>query len=253
MPEFTIDSLEAYLRHIPSSHEMECRVAFRGQDADYPLIPSIFRDGNACIGEDASWCSYEKTILRIFQREAVPSLIREPANLTEWIALAQHHWVPTRALDWSLSPLHALYFAVESFSKSDGVVWSFSATLFRFQAFKTYKELHEMEDVCFYMPRHEDQRMIAQNGCLTFHPLPKNNEPFPPFRPNADSTFDWSKSIIPYGLKEELLYKLDDLGINAHSIYPDLDGLAREIKQRIFRYQSQGAATIGRRFVQKLI
>lgn len=232
---------------------MECRVAFRGQEADYPLIPSIFRDGHACIGKDANWSSYEKTILRIFQREAVPSLTREPANLTEWIALAQHHGVPTRVLDWSLSPLQALYFAVESLSKLDGVVWSFSASLFRLQPFKTYKELHEMEDVWFFMPRHEDQRMTAQSGCLTFHPLPKNDEASPPFGPSADSAFNWSKFIIPHELKKEFLYKLDDLGINAHSIHPDLDGLAREIKQRIFRHQSQGAAATSSRFIQKLI
>ena len=232
---------------------MECRVAFRGQDGDYPLVPSLFRDGHACIGNQANWSSYEQTIMRIFQREAVPALDREPSNLTDWIAMAQHHGVPTRVLDWSLSPLQALYFAVESLSESDGVVWSFSASKFRFKPFKTYKDLNEMDEVWFYMPRHEDQRMTAQSGCLTFHPLPENSEPFNPFGPDANSASDWSKFIIPSSLKKELLFKLDDLGINAHSIYPDLDGLAREIKQRIFRYQSFGAESASERFTQKLI
>jgi len=253
MPEFTVDSLETFLRHIPSSHDLECRVAFRGQEADYPLVPSLFRDGHACIGKDANWSSYEQTIIRIFQREAVPVLSREPASLTEWIALAQHHGVPTRVLDWSLSPLQALYFAVESLSDTDGVVWSFSAIRFRFKPFKTYTELEDMEDVWLFMPRHEDQRMTAQSGCLTFHPLPKNDKPFTPFGPARQSSFDWSKFIIPKGFKQSLLFQLDDLGVNAHSIYPDLDGLAREIRQRIHRFTSQGEAGARKRFTQKLI
>lgn len=253
MPEFKVDSLETFLRHIPSSHDMECRVAFRGQEADYPLVPSLFRDGHACIGKQANWRLYEQTIIRIFQREAVPALKREPASLTEWIALAQHHGVPTRVLDWSLSPLQALYFAVESLSDTDGVVWSYSASLFRFQPFETYNELNEMEDVCFFMPRHEDQRMTAQSGCLTLHPVPKNDEPFAPFGPVGKGDFDWSKFIIPKNLKESLLFQLDDLGVNAHSIYPDLDGLAGEIRQRIHRFRSQGDDAARNRFTQKLI
>lgn len=232
---------------------MECRVAFRGQEADYPLVPSLFRDGHGCIGKQANWRSYEQTIIRIFQREAVPSLKREPTCLTEWIALAQHHGVPTRVLDWSLSPLQALYFAVESLSDTDGVVWSYSASLFRFQPFNTYKELDETEDVSLFMPRHEDQRMTAQSGCLTFHPLPKKDEPFLPFGSAGRADFNWSKFIIPKSLKESLLFQLDDLGVNGHSVYPDLDGLAREIRQRIYRYRSQGEDATRNRFTQKLI
>lgn len=232
---------------------MECRVAFRGQEADYPLVPSLFRDGHACIGKGASWRSYEQTIIRIFQREAVPALQREPGSLTDWIVLAQHHGVPTRVLDWSLSALQALYFAVESLSDADGVVWSYSASQFRFLPFETYDELYDMEEVWFFMPRHEDQRMTAQSGCLTFHPLPKNDESFVPFGPSVKGDFDWSKFIIPKNLKERLLFQLDDLGVNAHSLYPDLDGLAREIRQRIHRFRSQGHEAARDRFTQKLI
>jgi hypothetical protein len=41
--------------------------------------------------------------------------------------------------------------------------------------------------------------------------------------------------------------------VNGHSIYPDLDGLAREIRQRIHRFRSQGAGAAGNRFTPNLI
>jgi hypothetical protein len=250
----TIRSLADYLKYIPSSHAMECKVVFRGQSKDRSLVPSLFREGHASIGRDANWESYEQQILRIFKRESIPALKTEPQNLTDWIALAQHHGVPTRTLDWSVSPLSALYFAVESNDKkNDGVVWSYFATHYRVEPFETFDDLYGITDTWLYIPRHEDQRMTAQNGCLTFHPLPKLNEPFVPYENSFASSFDTTKFIIPAELKETLLFQLDDLGINAHSIYPDLDGLAKEIKQKIYRVQSQGADAIGNCFTQKII
>lgn len=254
MLSHTIDSFEAYLKHVPTSHDLELRTVFRGQGEDHPLVPSLFRKGHSCVGKDANWDSYEQTIIRLFQREAIASLTREPTNITDWMVLAQHHGVPTRLLDWSFSALAALYFAVEDPRLGiDGVVWAYSPSNYLMLPFETYRELNEIDDTWLYLPRHEDQRMAAQSGCITIHPLPEGNEPFAPFGPTPGESWAWTKFTIPHGLKQELLFQLDDMGINAHSIYPDLDGLGREIRQRIYRFQTNGEDARRATFTQRII
>jgi hypothetical protein len=49
----------------------------------------------------------------------------DPDDYFGWLFLAQHYGLPTRLLDWSESPLVALYFAVtEGHEDHDGCVWA---------------------------------------------------------------------------------------------------------------------------------
>lgn len=92
---------------------------FRGMtNSEHGLETSLQR----FVGDSSKW-DLEVHLLRNFRQYARQE-IEQPASPFHLMALAQHHGLPTRLLDWTYSPAVAAYFATGGSPDADGVVWA---------------------------------------------------------------------------------------------------------------------------------
>jgi len=248
-----ISTVEEFIHAVKSDYEgwgTSSFPWFRGEpESKTPLLPKLFREPHD-----------ENQLLQFFRMKApILGLGHVPPraeHTDQWLFLAQHVGLPTRLLDWTEGALVALYFALQ---EKDPVVWMLDPvqlnrlSLPKDQAtFKdnqfpltwTYRDLvpfinigneniryaweHEPRGVELPVAVHPTNihpRMSAQRSCFTIHGRRPNclNELLP-----TEYRFLREYSIASES-SVRMLKDLRMLGISHSTLFPDLDGLTKEL------------------------
>lgn len=195
----------------------------------------------------------EKAMLNRFRQEAAAAGQQYAFDEWGWVTFAQHHELPTRLLDWSQSPLVALFFACErGLGAGDSGV--------EFDGELLVVEPHDLNEEAGDPDRAGHPRLLIDSDTTLRDYLPgQSAEPRKPRAVVAPMVFDRirfqtgtftvsqppvdmdddepmrkARSLrtirIPGAAKADLREQLEILGFNDVSIYRDLDRIARRIK-----------------------
>lgn len=200
-------------------------------------------------------------------RLVAPGFCKTPEinRIDQWLFLMQHVHIPTRLLDWSESPLVAAFFATEKAPtgriENDAAIWAidpielnrlsgiedFPNTWVPSSVLQTIKIAWGTQDEetilpsggkmqykpCEYpiaiSPSSVHPRISNQKSCFTLHGMDKRD--FEAILNKEQITKDskFIKYVIPKDLIESVWSELGNFGITYSYIYPDIDGLAKEL------------------------
>jgi hypothetical protein len=258
--------IETFLAEVEEAakalRHLEQRVWYRGlSNAEYLLLPSLFREPKGRPRDkDISYDLRvrEKNLFARFQMRAGELLPPRLESSWEVLSVMQHYGVPTRVMDWTESLFVALYFALEYKDENRSpCIWllnpfelnkaSLGRSVIFDQVDRLQKNAHEHAYEAFIEKISSKQdgwppelpvattpiwghvRVLSQRGFFTIQGTDSN-----PLDQQAKARgLNIVRQIkIPDDAHAPLRQLLKQAGMDHYSLFPDLEGLARALRQR---------------------
>ncbi|MEP6646856.1 MAG: FRG domain-containing protein [Saprospiraceae bacterium] len=228
------------LLQVINEDKMQCgHVVFRGISdcKKYDLTPNIGRLDSSIFQRHLNFDTYEREMFKTFKLRSHSLNEIRPANDWEWLAIAQHSGLYTRLLDWTTSPLIALYFATKPKFEISGAIMSPNSNGSAIIAMHTCNNINiydsrtpnplKFEGHGIFYPPYLLRRISGQFGLFSIQ-----SNPLIPFeRGFLDGFENWIEKIsFDSEVAKDIQKKLFFMGIRHESIFPDLDGFAFDLK-----------------------
>jgi hypothetical protein len=227
MNEFTIKSFSNYVEIIEACDKNRL-ILFRGQSKDEKLLPKVARTD-----PERNRQVSEKKALEDLKRRSSEYIHSTMQSDWDWLALAQHHGLATRLLDWTSNPLVALWFACQNktIKSRYSVVWIFVVPDNALLDTEKDPSPFSVPRTKVYQPNLVGKRLSTQLGWFTIHrySVKTGLNKYVAFEENTSQIKNLVKIRIPHKLREKIVEQLDVCGINSSTIFPDLDGLCQHI------------------------
>jgi hypothetical protein len=192
------------------------------------------------IGREAQYGHYklaqEQRLFRAFKDRALSLVKGDRLDDWQWLAYAQHVGVPTRLLDWTTSPMVAAFFAICEEGNTDRLLYCVKYSTYIYEVDALNISPFDNRILGRFSPPMLFDRLKWQRGLFTIHP-----DPTKIFYRN-----DMRVIRIPANMVESFRKKLFKYGIDYWHIYPDFEGLGKQL-----RWQYKNKVGLGSLFLSR--
>ena len=245
MIEQKIENLDELLQFVSSLNKQHgLHLWYRGVENErFGLIPTIQRSKERIESERFLTNDFYIRTKQILEKAP------EKKNYAAWVSMMQHYGLPTRLLDWSQSPLIAVFFATENCYTTpsvDACIWVLvpgklneqegfgnciypldadTAQEMLLPAFKHRGHNEALNDKIIACRSTENNlRMYSQQANFTIHNSLRKLE-------EVCDEETLYKMIIPANRRAYFLESLRVFGITEGFVYPDPDHISSDLKQ----------------------